>query len=89
MLALAARMNLEGDLVLRAAGSLPADRRPRAPFNLRLAHVTGGSGWTSAAAATSEPLRSSRAALRKASHAMASAPATSVAATVSATVTRT
>ena len=40
-------------------------------------------------AATSQPVRSSRAALQKASDAMASATATSVAATESAMVTRT
>ena len=50
----------------------------------------GASGWTcAAAAATSQPTGSSRAALRKTSHAMASAPATSVVTTVSARLTRT
>ena len=55
-----------------------------------LTPVNDGSGWTcAAAAATSQPVRSSRAALRKASHAIVSASATSVVTTVSATVTRT
>ena len=49
-----------------------------------------GLGWTSAAAeATSQPVRSSWAALQKASHAMVSASATLAAGTVSTTVTRT
>ena len=52
--------------------------------------VNGGSGWTSAVAAvTSQPFRSSRAALRKASHPVVRASATSVERTVSAMVTRT
>jgi hypothetical protein len=42
-----------------------------------------------AAAVTSQPVRSSRTALRKASHATASASATSVVTTINATVTRT
>ena len=73
MLALAARMNLEGDLVSRVLAACPeVGNREHRPM-CSLARVNGGSGT----------------ALRKASHAMASASATSVVNTVSATVTRT
>jgi hypothetical protein len=62
MLALATRMKLPGDLVARA-GSLPTDRRRERRSMWQLAPVNGGSGWaTAAAAVTSHPSRSSRAA---------------------------
>jgi hypothetical protein len=90
MLVLVTQMNLEGDLVPRALATCPETGGHERRSVWALVLVNDGSGWTCAATAvTFQPVRSSRAAPRKASDAMASASATSVVRTVSAMVART
>ena len=68
MMALAARMKLEGNLVPRALAACPRPQEEQHCGVWQLARINGGSGVTcAAAAATSQPARSSWAVPRKAS----------------------